>query len=95
MARKHLLSAAAVPAATACALNDPTGALRLAPGDPVWRGFFIEGDLFVAAICFGRSFAMSRCSPRPERRMGRSATRTERQSAGRCASRPRRPAEEG
>ena len=50
-------------------MYDLTGSLRLALGDPRWRDFFIEGYLFVAAIYFGGSFAMSRYSLWLERRL--------------------------
>jgi general L-amino acid transport system permease protein len=50
-------------------MYDLTGSLRLALGDPKWRDFFIEGYLFVAAIYFGASFAMSRYSVWLERRL--------------------------
>jgi general L-amino acid transport system permease protein len=50
-------------------MYDLTGSLRLALGDPRWREFFIEGYLFVAAIYFGASFAMSRYSAWLERRL--------------------------
>lgn len=47
---------------TVVSMYDLTGALRLALGDPVWRSFFIEGYLFVAAIYFFSSLAISRYS---------------------------------
>ena len=47
---------------TVVSMYDLTGALRLALGDPQWRQFFIEGYVFVAAIYFFSSFAMSRYS---------------------------------
>jgi general L-amino acid transport system permease protein len=50
-------------------MYDLTGSLRLALGDPRWRDFFIEGYLFVAAIYFAGSFAMSRYSLWLERRL--------------------------
>jgi general L-amino acid transport system permease protein len=50
-------------------MYDLTGSLRLALGDPRWRDFFIEGYMFVAAIYFGGSFAMSRYSLWLERRL--------------------------
>jgi len=50
-------------------MYDLTGALRLALGDPKWRDFFIEGYLFIAAIYFGCSLAMSRYSLWLERRL--------------------------
>jgi general L-amino acid transport system permease protein len=50
-------------------MYDLTGSLRLALGDPRWRDFFIEGYVFVAAIYFGGSFAMSRYSLWLERRL--------------------------
>ena len=47
---------------TVVSMYDLTGSLRLALGDPQWRQFFIEGYLFLAAIYFSASFAMSRYS---------------------------------
>jgi general L-amino acid transport system permease protein len=47
---------------TVVSMYDLTGSLRLALGDPRWREFFIEGYVFVGAIYFGASFAMSRYS---------------------------------
>ena len=47
---------------TVVSMYDLTGALRLALGDPRWREFFIEGYLFLAAIYFLSSFAVSRYS---------------------------------
>ena len=47
---------------TVVSMYDLTGALRLALGDPQWREFFIEGYLFLAAIYFLSSFAVSRYS---------------------------------
>ncbi|MEF9996457.1 MAG: amino acid ABC transporter permease, partial [Burkholderiaceae bacterium] len=47
---------------TVVSMYDLTGSLRLALGDPQWREFFIEGYLFIAAIYFVASFAMSRYS---------------------------------
>ncbi|HKX43700.1 MAG TPA: amino acid ABC transporter permease [Burkholderiaceae bacterium] len=55
---------------TVVSMYDLTGALRLALGDPQWRGFFIEGYLLIAAIYFGGSFLMSRYSLWLERRLG-------------------------
>ena len=46
----------------AVSLYDLTGALQLALGDADWRKFFLEGQLFVAAIYFIACFAMSRYS---------------------------------
>ncbi|HWK83183.1 MAG TPA: amino acid ABC transporter permease, partial [Caldimonas sp.] len=54
---------------TVVSMYDLTGALRLALGDPRWRDFFIEGYLFIAAIYFAGSFAMSRYSLWLERRL--------------------------
>ena len=54
---------------TVVSMYDLTGSLRLALGDPRWRDFFIEGYLFIAAIYFGGSFAMSRYSLWLERRL--------------------------
>ena len=47
---------------TVVSMYDLTGALRLALGDPQWRQFFVEGYIFIAAIYFFSSFAMSRYS---------------------------------
>jgi general L-amino acid transport system permease protein len=55
---------------TVVSMYDLTGSLRLALGDPRWRDFFIEGYLFIAAIYFAGSFAMSRYSLWLERRLG-------------------------
>ena len=54
---------------TVVSMYDLTGSLRLALGDPAWREFFVEGYLFVAAIYFGGSVAMSRYSLWLERRL--------------------------
>jgi general L-amino acid transport system permease protein len=56
-------------------MYDLTGSLRLALGDLRWRDFFIEGYLFVAAIYFAGSFAMSRYSLWLERRLKIGASR--------------------
>lgn len=47
---------------TIVSLYDLTGAVQLALGDANWRKFFIEGQLFAAAIYFVACFAMSRYS---------------------------------
>ena len=47
---------------TIVSLYDLTGAVQLALGDADWRKFFLEGQLFVAAIYFCACFAMSRYS---------------------------------
>ena len=44
---------------TIVSLYDLTGALQLALGDADWRKFFLEGQLFVAAVYFVFCFAMS------------------------------------
>jgi general L-amino acid transport system permease protein len=54
---------------TIVSLYDLTGALQLALGDANWRKFFLEGQLFVAAIYFGFCFAMSRYSQWIERHL--------------------------
>ena len=54
---------------TVVSMYDLTGSLRLALGDPQWRDFFIEGYLFIGAIYFFGSFAMSRYSLWLERRL--------------------------
>jgi len=56
---------------TVVSIYDLTGALRLALGDPQWRNFFLEGYLFVGAVYFAFSFAMSRYSRWLERHLGR------------------------
>jgi len=47
---------------TIVSLYDLTGAVQLALGDANWRKFFLEGQLFAAAIYFVACFAMSRYS---------------------------------
>ena len=47
---------------TIVSLYDLTGAVQLALGDADWRKFFLEGQLFAAAIYFVACFAMSRWS---------------------------------
>jgi general L-amino acid transport system permease protein len=47
---------------TIVSLYDLTGALQLALGDADWRKFFLEGQLFVAAVYFVFCFALSRYS---------------------------------
>jgi general L-amino acid transport system permease protein len=54
---------------TIVSLYDLTGALQLALGDADWRKFFLEGQLFVAAIYFVFCFAMSRYSRWIERHL--------------------------
>ena len=54
---------------TIVSLYDLTGALQLALGDPDWRRFFLEGQLFVAAVYFVFCFAMSRYSRWVERHL--------------------------
>jgi general L-amino acid transport system permease protein len=54
---------------TIVSLYDLTGALQLALGDSNWRKFFLEGQLFVAAIYFVCCFAMSRYSRWVERHL--------------------------
>jgi general L-amino acid transport system permease protein len=54
---------------TIVSLYDLTGALQLALGDADWRKFFLEGQLFVAAIYFVCCFAMSRYSQWVERHL--------------------------
>ena len=54
---------------TIVSLYDLTGALQLALGDSNWRKFFLEGQLFVAAIYFVCCFAMSRYSQWIERHL--------------------------
>jgi general L-amino acid transport system permease protein len=55
---------------TVVSMYDLTGALRLALGDTLWRDFFIEGYVFIAAIYFVCSFCLSRYSQWLERRLG-------------------------
>ena len=47
---------------TIVSLYDLTGAVQLALGDANWRKFFLEGQLFAAAIYFVACFSMSRYS---------------------------------
>ncbi|HEU5295613.1 MAG TPA: amino acid ABC transporter permease [Burkholderiaceae bacterium] len=47
---------------TIVSLYDLTGALQLALGDADWRKFFLEGQLFVAAVYFVCCIALSRYS---------------------------------
>jgi general L-amino acid transport system permease protein len=54
---------------TIVSLYDLTGALQLALGDSNWRKFFLEGQLFVAAVYFVCCFAMSRYSQWIERHL--------------------------
>lgn len=54
---------------TVVSMYDLTGALSLALGDAQWRDFFREGYIFIAAIYFVSSFAMSRYSMWLERRL--------------------------
>ncbi len=54
---------------TIVSLYDLTGALQLALGDSNWRKFFLEGQLFVAAVYFVFCFAMSRYSQWIERHL--------------------------
>jgi general L-amino acid transport system permease protein len=60
---------------TVVSMYDLTGSLRLALGDPKWREFFVEGYLFLAAIYFAGSFAMSRYSIWLEGRLKGAPTR--------------------
>ena len=54
---------------TVVSMYDLTGSLSLALGDASWRDFFREGYIFIAAIYFAASFAMSRYSQWLERRL--------------------------
>ncbi len=54
---------------TIVSLYDLTGALQLALGDADWRKFFLEGQLFVAAVYFVFCFAMSVYSRWMERQL--------------------------
>lgn len=54
---------------TIVSLYDLTGAVQLALGDADWRKFFMEGQLFVAAIYFIACLAMSRYSQWLERHL--------------------------
>ena len=51
---------------------DLLGTARLASADAVWRPFYVEGLLFVAAIYFVFCFTMASYSRRLERRLDRS-----------------------
>jgi general L-amino acid transport system permease protein len=50
--------------------NELTGSLQLALADADWRGFYLEGYLFIALIYFVCCLAMSRYSQRIETRLG-------------------------
>jgi general L-amino acid transport system permease protein len=54
---------------TIVSLYELTGALQLALGDAQWRKFFLEGQLFVAALYFIFCFSMSRYSRWVERHL--------------------------
>ncbi len=54
---------------TVVSMFDLTGSLQLALGDAQWRDFFREGYIFVAAIYFFSSLAMSRYSQWLEKRL--------------------------
>ena len=54
---------------TIVSLYDLTGALQLALGDADWRKFFLEGQLFVAAVYLVACFAMSQYSRWVERQL--------------------------
>ena len=54
---------------TVVSMFDLTGSLQLALGDAAWRDFFREGYIFVAAIYFFSSLAMSRYSQWLEKRL--------------------------
>ena len=61
---------------TIVSLYELTGSLSLAlSGDAVWRPFYLEGYLFVAAIYWCACFAMSRYSLWVERRLNRGGRR--------------------
>ena len=47
---------------TVVSMYDLTGSLRLALGDALWRGYFIEGYVFIALVYFFFSFIVSRYS---------------------------------
>jgi general L-amino acid transport system permease protein len=61
---------------TIVSLYDLTGALQLALGDADWRKFFLEGQLFVAALYFVFCFAMSRYSQWIERHLNTGTRRS-------------------
>ena len=57
---------------TIVGLFELTGALGLAlGGDPVWRPFYLEGYLFLAAVYWVLCFSLSRYSVWLERRLAR------------------------
>ena len=61
---------------TIVSLYDLTGGLTLAlGGDPNWRQFYLEGNLFVAAIYWAGCFFMSRYSQWIEKRTSRGQAR--------------------
>ncbi|MBB1601007.1 amino acid ABC transporter permease [Variovorax sp. UMC13] len=61
---------------TIVSLYDLTGAVQLALGDPQWRRFFLEGELFVAAIYLVACLAMSHYSRWIERHLNAGVQRT-------------------
>ena len=54
---------------TVVSMQDLLGSLRLALGDAQWRGFFIEGYVFISLVYFLLSYAVSRYSLWLERRL--------------------------
>jgi general L-amino acid transport system permease protein len=60
---------------TIVGLFELTGALQLALADAEWRRYFLEGQLFVAAIYFVFCFSMSRYSRWVERHLSRGTRR--------------------
>lgn len=56
-------------------LHDLTGALQLALSDADWRGFALEGYLFIGLVYFIFCFSMSRYSQWLERHLNRSTSR--------------------
>ena len=60
---------------TVVGLYELTGSLSLAlGGDPLWRPFYLEGYLFVAAVYWVLCFSLSRYSLWIEARLGVDAT---------------------
>lgn len=62
---------------TIVSLYELTGALQLALGDADWRGFYLEGFLFIALIYFVSCYSMSRYSSWVEARLNTGTRRNQ------------------
>jgi len=62
---------------TIVSLYELTGALQLALGDSEWRGFYLEGYLFIALIYFVSCYSMSRYSNWVEARLNTGTRRNQ------------------